>query len=221
MNTDQQNEGTRLNPRGWHSRGYLPHFDGGEVATQSVTFRLADSVPAEVTEKWLDELAGAPRPERERELRRRLEKYLDAGYGACYLRDARIGAIVESALLFFDAQRYQLHAWVVMPNHIHALFTPARGWRLADILSSWKSFTSKEANKVLHRSGQFWKEEYYDRFIRDEGHFSRARDYIEANPVKAALCHAPEDWLFGSARYRHLSANVQAAGTAAVPGEHR
>jgi hypothetical protein len=88
----------------------LPHFDGGEGLPQSVTFRLADSVPVCVTEQWLDELASKPRLERELELRKRLDKYLDAGYGACHLRDVRIGTIVNDALLFFDSERYHLHA---------------------------------------------------------------------------------------------------------------
>jgi REP element-mobilizing transposase RayT len=176
-------------------------------------------VPTGVVEQWLDELETNPLIERELELRRRLEKYLDAGYRACYLRDVRIGTVVESALLFFDAQRYRLHARVVMPNHVHVLFTPTSGRRLADIIGSWKSFTSKEANKVLRRSGQFWKEEYFDRSIRDAEHFRRAVDYIEHNPVNAGLCRAVEDWSLGSARYRHSASDVQAAETAAVPGK--
>jgi REP element-mobilizing transposase RayT len=118
---------------------------------------------------------------------------------------------VESALLFFDAKRYRLHAWVVMPNHIHVLFTPIISWSLSDIVGSWKSFTAKEANKLLHRSGQFWQKEYFDRFIRTAEHFGYALDYIENNPVKAGLCLSPANWPLGSARYR-----LEATETAAV-----
>ena len=96
MTTNQQYE-RRPQPRGWHSRGYLPHFDGGELLPQSVTFRLADSVPIHVTEGWLDELKSKPPAERELELRKRLDKYLDANHGACHLRDDQIGAVVEDA----------------------------------------------------------------------------------------------------------------------------
>ena len=46
-----------------------------------------------------------------------------------------------------------------MPNHLHVSFTPS-GWSLSDIIGSWKSFTSKKANKLLGRSGQFWQEDY-------------------------------------------------------------
>lgn len=195
-------------PRGWHRRGYLPHYDGGNELTQSVTFRLADSVPAERLARWEDELHGLPDAERELELHRLIETFLDAGYGACYLRREDVAQIVEAALLHFAGSRYVMHAWVVMPNHVHALFAPAHGWGLSSILQSWKSFTSKEANKLLRRTGRFWQEDYFDRDIRDEGHFRDALDYIESNPVKAGLCHAPEDWPFGSARL----AGVRASG---------
>jgi hypothetical protein len=55
-----------------------------------------------------------------------------------------------------------LHAWVVMPNPVHGLFTPEAGFTLVGNLHSWKSFTPKEANRLLSRSGQFWQEEYFD-----------------------------------------------------------
>jgi REP element-mobilizing transposase RayT len=109
---------------------------------------------------------------------------------------------VENALLFFDGERYRMHAWVVMPNHVHALFTPLNGLGLAEILRSWKSFTSKEANKLLGQTGHFWQCEYFDRFIRDAEHFDNVVRYIESNPVKAGLCHSPDDWPFGSARLK-------------------
>jgi REP element-mobilizing transposase RayT len=216
MTRKEQTPAARAAPTGWRSRGYLPHFDGGSSLPQSVTFRLADSVPRSVVEHWHDELASRPTAEREHELRKRIEKYLDAGYGARHLRNPRVGELVQNALQFFDALRYRLHAWAVMPNHVHVLFTPGEDGGLADILGSWKSYTSKEANKLLGRTGQYWKEEYFDRFIRDASHFDSVVEYIEYNPVHAGLCSSPADWPFGSARLRR---EVQAAGTAAVPGK--
>jgi len=198
----------------------LRHFDGGAEQPQSVTFRLADSVPAQVIDQWLDELQRNPTQERETEFRKRIQTFLDTGYGACHLHEARIGSLVEKALLFFDAQRYRLHAWIVMPNHVHVLFTPEPRWSLSVILGSWKSYTANEANKLLKRSGQFWQEDYFDRFIRDAEHFAHALDYIEMNPVKPGLCFQPEQWSFGSARYRASSVDVDAAKMAAVPVEN-
>lgn len=189
-------------PRGWHSRGYLPHFDAGEAYTQFVTFRLADSVPASVVAGWQQELLDRPKVERENELYRLIETYLDAGYGACHLRDPRIAELVESAVLHFDGSRCFVHAWVVMPNHVHVVFTPAEDVSLSSIVGSWKSFTAKEANKRLGRGGTFWKSDYYDRYVRSEQHFDHVVEYTENNPVSAGLCIRPEQWRYSSAYHR-------------------
>ena len=186
--------------RGWHSRLYFPHFDGGEI-TQSVTFHLGDSFPTALKERWRDELKFLPQLEAERERRKRIEAYLDLGYGEAILRDERIAALVEAALLFFDNERYHLHAWVIMPNHVHALFTLMPPFPMEKILHSWKSFTFHEANKVLHRKGDLWFHDYFDRYIRDENHFHNVIAYIENNPVKAGLCESPEGWPWSSASW--------------------
>ncbi|MDY3557311.1 transposase [Gemmata sp. JC717] len=199
-----------LEPRGWHGRGYLPHFDGGHEVPQFVTFRLADSVPRVRLNRWQDELRDRPEPERELELYRLVESFLDAGHGACHLREPQIARLVEEALLHFDGRRYEMHAWAIMPNHVHTLFTPIRGRPLSGILWSWKSFTSKQANELLGLDGQFWQEDYFDRYIRDANHFADAVAYIERNPVKAGLCRAPEGWAFGSARLRLLNIEAEA-----------
>src|SRR5947209_2768001 len=89
------------NPQGWNSRGYLPHFDAGQEFTQFVTFRLADSVPPSAMERWREELLLRPEIEREAELHRLIEAFLDTGWGDCHLSDPRIAELVEAALLHF------------------------------------------------------------------------------------------------------------------------
>ena len=190
---------------GWHSRGYLPHFEGGSIP-QSLTFRLADSLPQERLDEWQKELACLPGDEASAERRKRIEAYLDTAFGKAWLGDPRIAELVEDALLYFDGVRYRLHAWVVMPNHVHALFTPTPDFTLSHILHSWKSFTAKEANRILELSGEFWQEEYFDRFIRNQEHYWAAVGYIELNPVTAGLCTTPEQWRFGSAVRRARNA---------------
>jgi REP element-mobilizing transposase RayT len=84
------------------------------------------------------------------------------------------------------------------------------GHTFSEILHSWKSYTSNEANRLLGKAGGFWYPDYYDRFVRNAEHFARAIDYIEMNPVAAGLCLRPEDWPYGSARLRR-SAGFQPA----------
>ena len=184
----------------WHSRGYLPHFDGGELP-QFITFRLFDSLPQVVLTKWKGELEREKSLEAEIILRRRIETYLDQNFGKCYLKCEQVAALVQNALLFFDGERYRLLAWVIMPNHIHFLVTPFEKQSLSNIVQSLKIFTAKEANKLLNRQGKFWQSDYFDRYIRDYEHFTKVVSYIENNPVKARLCQSKSEWRFGSAYF--------------------
>lgn len=192
-------------------RTRLPHFEGGEIP-QHITFRLADSLPQSLLQQWDAELrAIKDETNRDLERRRRIEEALDQGHGACWLDRPEIAQLVADALNHFDTQRYNLHAWVIMPNHVHVLITPLNGNSLSSIVHSWKSFTAKQANKRLGREGAFWQEDYFDRFIRNEEHWYRTIAYIHENPVKAGLCAAPEDWRFGSA----FEANLSSLGASA------
>src|SRR5262249_33401922 len=154
----------------------IPHWEAGEVA-QSITFRLADSLPTALLDRWREELKHLPDDEIALKRRARIEEALDRGHGASFLLDVRVAELVESAFLHFDADRYRLHAWSVMPNHVHVLITPAPGQTLSGITHSWKSFTAKKANVLLHRDGLFWAPEYFDRAIRNETHFANAVAY--------------------------------------------
>lgn len=186
---------------GWHSRGYLPHFDGGELA-QFITFRLNDSLPRDFQIHWKEELKFEHNAQAVSIMRQRVEAYLDQGDGECHLRNSDVASMVQNSLLFHDQEKYRLVAWVVMPNHVHMLCTPGAGYDLAGIMHSVKSFTSNEANKMLSRTGRFWQKEYFDRYIRNATQFSRTVQYIEMNPVKANLCRRPEAWPFSSAWFR-------------------
>ncbi len=82
-------------PDGWHSRGYLPHFDGGELP-QFITFRLADSMPQELLDRWREELGNESNIDVDAAIRKRIELYLDQGYGECYLRHPRIARLCRT-----------------------------------------------------------------------------------------------------------------------------
>ncbi|HVF31025.1 MAG TPA: transposase [Pyrinomonadaceae bacterium] len=178
---------------GWHSRGYLPHFDAPDNRTQFLTFRLADSMPQELLDRWRKEART------DAQFRRKVEAYLDAGHGSCVLRRSDIATMVCNSLKFHHGKKYDLHSWVVMPNHGHVALTPLGRFHLDEIEHSIKSFTANEANELLGRKGQFWAPECFDRYIRNYRHFRAVVKYIENNPVKAGLCRLPSDWKFGSA----------------------
>lgn len=181
---------------GWRNRGYLPHFDGGELS-QFITIRLFDSLPQNVLEAWHVELEKEEITDAE--FRKKIEYYLDQNYGECFLKDLNVAEIVQANLLYHQDKKYKLYAWVIMPNHMHYLITPIATHTLAEITHSNKSYTAHQANKILNRSGQFWFHESFDRYIRDENHFLQTIAYIENNPVKAGLCKTASEWKFSSA----------------------
>jgi REP element-mobilizing transposase RayT len=206
---------------------------------QHVTVHLADSLPKSVIERVDQMIKTMPDRERAIERRKQLHSWIDAGHGSCLLQRPEFAKIVQDAFLYFDNERYQLYAWVVMPNHFHVLFKSMNGWSLAKIVSSWKRFTATEIKKGLRGvraqeanaeicdpggisalsscsgleqganaeigdpeianlrigiSEPLWHSEYWDRYIRNEQHFSATVEYIHQNPVKAGLCSHTAKW---------------------------
>ena len=108
---------------GFHSRGVLPHLKR-EGGTYFVTFRQAGTLPKEVLLRFkaerdaiMQQAQAAKRPRtwhEQEELFRwysnRVDKYLDAGQGTCYLRRPQLADLVAGAIQFFDRQRYELRA---------------------------------------------------------------------------------------------------------------
>ena len=186
----------RISPRKGHLRGMqfrqrrLPHWDvvGRPLF---VTFRLHDSLPAGRTfpPQSLPGKAFVV-----------IDRLLDtARSGPLYLKQPEIAEVVTGALRDGERkfQRYELHAFTVMPNHVHLLVTPRvvpTRW-----LGPIKGFTGFRANQILGRRGAFWQNESYDHLVRSDAEFQRIRRYIEVNPVKAGLVAAAEEFQWSSA----------------------
>jgi REP element-mobilizing transposase RayT len=190
----------------------LPHLkrNGG---TYFVTFRQAGTLPKEVLLRFkqerdaiIQQAMAAKRPltwhEQEEVFRwysSRVDKYLDAGHGRCYLLDPKLADLVANSIQFFEGQRYELRAWMVMPNHVHVVVWPMPDNTLSDILHSWKSFTSHEIKKYLPtKVVPFWQGESYEHLIRDDDDLHRCCHYTRMNPVNAGLCARPEHWRWSS-----------------------
>ncbi len=91
--------------------------------------------------------------------------------------------------------RYQLHAFVFMPDHLHLLLTPAPDISIEKAMQFVKggfSFRLKSRMPV-------WEKSFTLRRIEDGRDFAAHRDYIHANPVRAHLCEIPEEFPFSSA----------------------
>ena len=193
VSVKQEGKGTRpvSEIKDWHQRFHsVPHREN--KALQSITFRLYDSLPKEVIEEIKLKLDikkedSSYNINQYQRLRQKIAEYEDAGYGQCFLRDERIAAVMQNTLKHFDGERYQLICWCIMPNHVHVLIEVNEGWSLSRIMHGWRSYTANEANRILGRTGKFWMEEYYDRYIRNDNHLQKTINYILNNPANAGL----------------------------------
>ena len=131
-----------------------------------------------------------------------MDRMLDnARKGPLYLRMPEIANMVADAIRYGEQGLgyYQLHAFVVMANHVHLLVTPQV--EVSKVTHSIKRYTAREANRILGLTGEtFWQVESYDRLVRDRTEFQRIAAYIEMNPVNAGLVKTPGEFLWSSAR---------------------
>jgi len=117
----------------------------------------------------------------------RMQEWLDAGMGACHMRRHDVRAEVEVCLLQFDGNRYDIDAFVLMPNHVHAVMKPTPGSDLSTVLQGIKGVSANRCNKLLGHKSTFWMDESYDHIVRDAKELRAFRNYIAQNPDKAGL----------------------------------
>lgn len=179
-------------PLAIHHTRNLPHWDQ-QYKLQYITFRLADSLP----QSKLNELKlikeqferSNPKPWTDDTTHQYYQligpaehKLLDNGYGSCILKDKGIRDILSSSILFFDKVKYEVWAFVIMPNHVHMLIRPLDNTTIANCMHSIKSYSAKMINKRLNRTGKIWFKENFDRIVRSHDHLRHCLNYIIDNP---------------------------------------
>ena len=187
----------------------LPHWSQAGAIT-FITWRTADSIPADVLRTWLAQRDAFLREHQidprlptwrlaierlnpkawtvfHREHSSRWHDHLDACHGECPLRDPRASRIVADVLHHFDGQRYELIDFVTMPNHVHVQAAFPDEQSMLAQCDSWKHFTAREINRLLRRKGRFWQQDGYDHLVRSEDEWRALRQYLGQNPVLANL----------------------------------
>jgi putative transposase len=176
-------------------RRNLPHWHP-EGAALFLTWRLHGSLPASYSTAKIGRATDSPG-----KTFKRLDAMLDkSATGPLWLNDPRIASCVvngihtgQTALNFYD-----LHAFAVMPSHVHVLISPKVS--VPRLMNGLKGVTARDANLILDRKGKpFWQDESFDHWVRSPKEFDRIRTYIEFNPVSAGLASSPQSWPWSSA----------------------
>lgn len=173
----------------------LPHWQppGKDIF---VSWRLYGSLPVTFIRSLQSSTESSAR-QRFRATEAQLDKALN---GPLWLKEPRVAKSVVDAIqrAATELNFFRLHAYVVMPNHVHILIGP--DVPLSRITHRVKGTSARSANKILGRDGQrFWQDESFDHWVRNGAEFIRIKSYIEHNPVKAGLVKFPEDWPWSSA----------------------
>jgi REP element-mobilizing transposase RayT len=180
----------------------LPHWQP-EGAAFFVTWRLFGSLPLQKrTARNGCATGNLPKAETPGERFVRLDRALErTAIGPHWLRIPSVADRVTDLILKGEKELgyFSLHAFVIMPNHVHLLMAPKQP--LERIMNGIKGSTAHAANTILGRIGKpFWQDESFDHWVRTEKEFGNIFRYIEWNPVSAGLARRPEDWAWSSAR---------------------
>lgn len=100
--------------------------------------------------------------------------------------------IIFDCCLKQDGNKFKLHAAVVMPDHVHLIYSPLRredGWSysLPEVMKAIKGTAAWRINHLLGRTGPVWQEEFFDHVLRSNDSLVDKVDYICENPVRAGL----------------------------------
>src|ERR1700727_2707250 len=140
-----------------------------------------------------------PKPtlERKYDYRRMLPHYQKAGRSLfiTFCKGSRMPFTPDSRdailkhCLYDHGKRYNLHAAVIMPDHVHLLLTPLRdeqGWpyALPLILKQLKGTSARSINKLSGSGGPIWQEESFDHVLRSQESFEEKLEYLLQNPVR-------------------------------------
>jgi REP-associated tyrosine transposase len=107
--------------------------------------------------------------------------------------------VVEQIVSCRDRGFYKLHAFVLMPEHLHVLLTPNEDASIEKVMQMIKGGSSHRIGKEKPQAFPIWHRSFHDRWIRDAEQFWQAKSYIEQNPVKAGLAQAAEEYAWSSA----------------------
>ena len=171
------------------TQGHLPHWSQ-EAKLYAVTFRLNDSLPHHVIERCLLDFEtrtdntdnAAYEYARKAFIHRKIMDSLDQGHGECLLRSEEVRQIVIASFRYIHLHQARVHAFVIMPNHVHAVVETLDGITIQQVMHSLKRYTARQINALLHRTGRVWQTEYFDRLIRSLKHYNHAIYYIQQNP---------------------------------------
>jgi putative transposase len=118
---------------------------------------------------------------------------------AIFINNVLAAIVVEQIVSCRDRGFYKLHAFALMPEHLHVLLTPSDETSIEKAMQMIKGGSAHRIGIERPQAFPIWHRSFHDRWIRDAEQFWQAKLYIEQNPVKAKLAEAAEQYAWSSA----------------------
>ena len=101
------------------------------------------------------------------------------------------------------SRRYDcaIHAYVLMPNHVHLLMSPGTADAISLMMRQLGSRYVQHVNRIHRRTGTLWEGRFRSSLVDSERYLLACHHYIESNPVRAQAVVEPGDYPWSS--YRH------------------
>ena len=121
------------------------------------------------------------------------------------LQSSRMADLLLDVLHHYRKEgRFQIHEFVIMPNHFHSIVTPASDVSLEKAMQFIKGGFSFRAKRELGCQFEIWERSFTEHRVKGSEDYDRHRSYIYENPVCAGLAMKAEDYAYGSARSTSL-----------------
>jgi putative transposase len=120
-----------------------------------------------------------------------------------FQREGTAQIIVAKMMEYKDKGNFLLHDFVLMPNHLHLILTPAPSASLEKCIQLVKGGSSFEIHKARGRKMEIWQSRFHESNVTSWAEYQKKRDYVALHPVVAKLVEKPELWPYGSVSGRY------------------
>ncbi len=123
---------------------------------------------------------------------------------ACFASDEDFAAYVYWLEKYARKFRVEIHAWVLMTNHVHLLATPETEGSISRLMQTLGRFYVRYFNYTYKRTGTLWEGRFKSCVVDADNYLLICQRYIELNPVRAGMVEAPKDYAWSSYRVNGL-----------------
>jgi len=124
---------------------------------------------------------------------------------ACFVSDADHGVYVGWLAKYSKKYKVDIHAWVMMTNHVHILCTPRQKGAVSSMMQALGRCYVRYFNFEYQRSGTLWEGRYKSCLVQEERYLLEVYRYIELNPVRAEMVTDPGEYRWSSYQVNALS----------------